>query len=187
MTKKYLKDLNNEELIKVFHANQKLRNDIYEDMVETEMHYISEQLNYLEDGLRDWSIGIYNRNYISVSDPDKFIEALDDVERAIPILTDNDKSKLKEALELREKCRNAEMYSDEYYELKDELEEVADELANLVTKRFTQVLDSCNNEEHQIEYFIEFYSDSRLDGDKCYINVDDGDYILYEDTVKVYN
>lgn len=187
MTKKYLKDLNNEELTKVFHANKKLRDNIYADMVETEMDYIGEQLDYLRDGLSDWSIGTFNRNYISVSDPDKFIEALGEVERTIPILTDDDTPKLKDALELREKYRNAEMYSDEYDELEDELREVADELADLVAKRFTKALDGCSKEEYRIDYFIEFYSDSRLEGDECYIKVDDGDYILYKDTVKSYN
>lgn len=67
------------------------------------------------------------------------------------------------------------------------MEEVAEELADIVVGRFTDILDGCSKKEYQIDYFIEFYSNSRLDGDKCYINVDDGDYILYEDTVKVYN
>lgn len=185
MTKKYLKDLTNDELTKVFHANEKLRSDIYEDMVETEMHYIGEQLDYLRDGLADWSIGAYNRNYISISDADKFIEALDDVEKAIPILIDEDAPRLKYALELREKYRNADMYSDEYDELEEELDEVAEGLAGLVARRFTQVLDGCGKEEYQVDYFIEFYSDSRLDGNECYIKGDS--YILYEDTVKTYN
>ena len=187
VTKKYLKDLNNEELINVFHANQKLRDDIYDDMIETEMFYIGEQLDYLRDGLSDWNIGAYNRNYIEISDPSDFISALDAVEKAIPILIDKETPKLKYALELNDKYRFSEMYSDEYYELKEELEEVAEELADIVVGRFTDILDGCSKEEYQIDYFIEFYSNSRLDGDKCYINVDDGDYILYEDTVKVYN
>lgn len=187
MTKKYLKDLNNEELIKVFHANQKLRDDIYDDMIENEMFYIGEQLDYLSDGLSHWSIGAYNHNYIKISDPSDFISALDAVEKAIPILIDKETPKLKYALELSDKYRFSEMYSDEYYELEEELEEVAEELADIVVGRFTDILNDCSKEEYQIDYFIEFYSNSRLDGDKCYINVDDGDYILYEDMVKVYN
>ena len=187
MNKKYLKDLNTDELTKVFHANKTLQNQIYDDMVDTEMSYISEQLDYLKDGISDWSIGVYNRNYINVSDADKFIESLDEVEKSIPILIDEDTPKLQGALELRDNYRNADMYSDEYDRLEEELDEVADELANLVTKRFTQVLDGCSKEEYQIDYFIEFYSDSRLDADSCYINADKNDYILYEDTVKSYN
>lgn len=187
MTKKYLKNLTNDELKKVFHANQKLRDDVYDDMIETEMHYIGEQLDYLSDGLSDWSIGTYNRNYIKISDPSDFISALDAVEKDIPILTDKETPKLKYALELSDKYRFSEMYSDEYYELEEELEEVARELADIVVGRFTEILDSCSKEEHQIDYFLEFYSDSRLDGDSCYIIEEDGDYILYEDTVKVYN
>lgn len=181
MTKKYIKDLDNKELEKVYHANEALRSNIEDDMVETEMHHISEQLDYLRHSLSDWSIGAYNRNYISVSDADKFIKALDDVEKSIPILIDEDTPKLKEALELRDEYRDTNVYTDEFDKLEEKLGEVANDMADLVVDRFTQALDGCSKEEYQIDYFIEFYSDARLDSDSCYIVVEDDNYVLHED------
>lgn len=186
MNKKYIKDMNKEELTKVFHANSKLRNDIYEDMIETEMMYIGEQIDYLRDGMDDWSIGAYNRNYIYISNGDDFIKAVEEVEKSVPILIDDDKPMLDKALELRERYRSTNVYDDDFDEIEEEMEVVARELADLVVERFTRRLDGCSKEEYQIDYFIEFYADSRLEEDECYIMADNDSYILYEDMVKSY-
>lgn len=186
MTRKYVKDMNKEELTKVFHANQKLRDDIYEDMVETEMHYIGEQLDYLKDGLSDWSIGANQRNYMYISNADDFIYALEETEKVVPILLDDDSPKLQQALDLREAFRSEDIDSDGFDDLEEQLEVVANELADIVVKRFTAILDGCDKEEWQIDYLIDFYADSRLDKDMCYINLEDENYILYEDMIKSY-
>lgn len=186
MTKKYIKDMSKEELVKVFHANSKLKDDIYEDMVESEMLFVSEQLDYLRDSLSDWSIGTYNRNYMTIGDSDKFIEGMIKLDNSIPLLIEDDLPKLKEAVELRDKYRNTDVDSEEFEDLEEEVDEVAEELADLAVMRFTRRLDGLSKEEYQIDYFLDFYVDARLEEDGCYILADMKDYILYEDVVKSY-
>ncbi len=184
MEKKFILDMDTEELEKVFNANEKLRNDILDDMIETEMHYISEQLDYFRHSLSDWSIGTSQRNYMIVNDYASFINGVEKVEKAIPILIDSDKPVLEEAVKAVEEYRSANMYTDEFEDIEINLTCMARNLADAVVHRFNQTLDGCFKEEYQLDYFIEFYSDARLD-DNCYI--DTPDYILKEDITKTYN
>jgi hypothetical protein len=179
MTKKYLKDLSKEELTKVFHANSKLQGEIYDDMVESEMHWIGESLDYVREHLSDYSIGAYNRNYIRVKNADGFIARVEVMENEIPAFIDEDLPLLQKAYRVREEYREEEMYTDRYYELEEELEELAKAVADQLAYRFTQQLDGCYKEEYQIDYFLDFYLDARMDDTEYYIT--DDSYTLYTD------
>ena len=184
MSKRFIGDLNREELKRVFENNEKLRSDIVEDMLDTEMYYIGEQLRYFNHSLSDWSIGVYNRNYMNISDSVKFIEGIFKMESSIPAFIDDDKPLLEDSKRLHDKYLNTNVYDDEFEEIEVKIDEIAKALADRLLQRFNEILEGCYNEEWQLDYFIDFYVDSRLDSD-CYIEGDD--YILKQDTVKHFN
>ena len=68
-----LKEVLNDKktLVKILENNTKLVRDIEEDIIESEMNYISGMLGYFRESLRDYSIGFYNRNCIEVKDYEK--------------------------------------------------------------------------------------------------------------------
>lgn len=183
MAKKYVNELTKDELTKVYHANKKLREDIKNDIIDTEMFYISEQLDYIRDSLSDWSIGIYDHNYITVDDNVKFIEGMEEMDKSIPVFSDKQMEQLSLAIKLKNEYINEDIYSDRYYELEEELERSAKNIANMLAETYTKTLNSLYKEENQIEYLFEFYADNRLNS-KCYIIEENEDFILYEDMVK---
>lgn len=187
MTKIYIEDMTIEELTKVFNANSTLRTLVQDDMLDTEMFYISEQMDFFKDSLIDWSIGPYDRNYnyITIGNASDFIDGLEDAEKAIPVLIDEDAPLLEKAIEKRNELNEIEMYTDEFDEAGEALEAVAVELADIVLKHFGKSLEGCYDEEHQLEYFLEFYTSSRMVEETCY--VDSEDFILKEDITKTYN
>lgn len=185
MTVKYIQDMSRDELIKVYNANEKLQEDVVVDMLNSEMSYINEQLDYLKDGLRDWNIGVNNHNYLTVGNSSDFILALSKVEKSIPILGDEDESDLDYAIKLRDEYMSTDMDTDKFYELEQELEKVANSMANLVTKRFNEILNGCHDEKYQLEYFTDFYVDARMG--ECFIYTDRNDYVLYEQFVISYD
>jgi hypothetical protein len=179
--KKYIEKLTKEELKLVFKANNQLQNDVYEDMIDSELHWVGEQLDYIRASLSDWSIGAYNRNYLKVKDNSGFIDGLIEMDKGIPLFSDKEAKQIYEVQELRD--RFYEMPSDEdgYEELEEEYEAAVQELAEAVTDKFGQRLDDCSNSEYQLDYFIEFYADARLEEDLFYIDDEDDSYVLFQD------
>lgn len=179
MKRKYIEEMNKEELIKVFEANHKLQNDVYDDMVESEMHWIGEQLDYLRDGLSDWSIGAYNYNYIKIKDNDKFIAGLIKMDKEVPLFGDEEAKQIYEVEKLRDEFYNKDCDDEDYEDVEEEYEGAVQELAESVVKAFTRRLNDCGEHKYQLDYFFEFYADSRLEKDMFYIENDT--YELFED------
>ena len=65
---KYINELTDNEKRALIENNTTLQNMVYDDMIESEMDFISAQIDYIAPGLRDYSIGAYNRNIIIVSE-----------------------------------------------------------------------------------------------------------------------
>jgi hypothetical protein len=183
--KKYIEELTKEELKLVFKANYKLQTEVYEDMVDSELYWVGDQLDYIRGSLRDWSIGANNYNYIKVKDNSGFIDGLIEMDKGIPLFSDKEAKQIYEVQELRD--RFYEMPSDEdgYEELEEEYEAAVQELAEAVTRQFGRRLDDCSNSEYQLDYFIEFYAESRLEKDLFYIDDEDDSYELFEDVAYI--
>ena len=178
MSIKHISELSIEELKKVFDKNEKLRYDVKNDMVKNEMFWIEEQMDYLRDSLSSWSIGQCNRNqHITVKNPSDFIYNLAELQKSVPVLPIEYDDYIKEAIDLVEKYRSVDMYSNEYDELEERIEKIANELADAVKNQYTKILDDyCLDDKYAKEHFIEFYVDNRMD-DTFYIN---DDYELFE-------
>src|SRR5690625_1009308 len=95
MDKRIVSELNADELRKVFAQNGGLRELVFDDMQDSEMMWVNEQLDTLtkNGALSSWSIGICNRDqHITVRDGKEidFIENLKALQRDYCFLPDSD-------------------------------------------------------------------------------------------------
>lgn len=174
---KYIYELTDNEKRELIENNSALANMVYDDMIENEMYFISEQLNYIAPGLRDYSIGAYNRNIMIVSDAVKFLHGLDQLQKCYCTLPDDMQPEINRVLAARDRLLYNDMNYDNYYMLSDWLDKKAQYFADCITDYFSSCLDPTRAD--MIEYFIEFYADERMD-DSFYI--DNG--ILYQTITK---
>jgi len=176
---KVINELTTEELRKVFESNEQLQSEVMDDMADSEMFWIREQLDFLADTLEDYSVGQCNRNqHITVADPAGFIRALAELQRNMAMLPNDYDDRIEEALELADRYKFADVDSDdEYHELEAQVEEEAQELADILAEEYARILDDyCLDYENAEDYFINFYAHELMDS-SFYV---DSEYILYE-------
>lgn len=174
---KYIHDLTENEKRELIENNSALQNMVYDDMMENEMCFISEQLNYIAPGLRDYSIGAYNRNIIIVSDALKFLDGLEELQKCYCTLPDELTPEIKRVLEARDRFYLMSYNNKNYDALEAWIDEKAQYFADCITDCFSSCLEPSRDD--MISYFIEFYADERMD-DTFYI--DNG--ILYQTITK---
>lgn len=174
---KYIYELTDNEKRELLENNAALQNMVYDDMIENEMCFISEQLNYIAPGLRDYSIGAYNHNYITVGNSIKFLDGLEQLQKNYCTLPDDMHDEIKRVLDARERFYLMS-YNNENYDMLDAwIDKKAQHFADCITDYFSSCLEPTRAD--MIEYFIEFYADERMD-DSFYI--DNG--ILYQTITK---
>ena len=174
---KYIHELTDNEKRELIENNNELQNMVYNDMIENEMYFISEQLDHIRAGLRDYSVGPYNRNIIIVSDALKFLDGLEKLQQYYCTLPDNMTTEINTVLLARDRFRSIDMSYNKLYNLSVWLDQKAQYFADCITDYFSRCLDPTRAD--MIEYFIEFYADERMD-ESFYI--DNG--ILYQTTTK---
>lgn len=164
---KYINQLTDKEKRALIENNSGLANMVYDDMIEGEMHFISEQLDCIRAGLRDYSIGAYNRNYIIVSDALAFLDGLEELQKIYCTLPDDMQPEIDRVLSARDRFRTIDMNYNNLYILSEWLDKKAQYFADCITDYFSACLDPTRAD--MIEYFIEFYADERMD-ESYYIN-----------------
>ena len=174
---KYIHELTDEEKRELIKNNSALVNMVYEDMNENEMYFISEQLNYIAPGLRDYSIGPYNRNIIIVSNALKFLDGLEALQKNYCTLPDDLQPEIDRVLEARNRFYLMSYNNKNYDTLDAWIDKKAQYFADCITDYFSSCLDPTRDE--MIEYFIEFYADERMDNS---FYIDNG--ILYQTITK---
>ena len=174
---KYINQLTDNEKRELIENNSALRNMVYDDMIENEMYFISEQLNYIAPGLRDYSIGAYNNNIMIVSDALKFLDGLEILQKNYCTLPDDMKPEINRVLSARARFYLMS-YNNKNYDMLDAwIDKKAQYFADCITDYFSSCLEPSRDD--MISYFIEFYADERMD-DSFYI--DNG--ILYQTITK---
>lgn len=174
---KYIHELTDNEKRELLENNNALQNMVYDDMIENEMYFISEQLNYIRAGLRDYSIGAYNNNIIIVSDALKFLDGLKTLQKNYCTLPDAMQPEIDRVLEARNRFYLMS-YNNKNYDMLDAwIDKKAQYFADCVTDYFSACLEP--SREDMINYFIEFYADERMN-ESFYI--DNG--ILYQTITK---
>ena len=174
---KYINQLTNNEKRELIENNSALANMVYDDMIENEMYFISEQLNYIAPGLRDYSIGSYNRNYMTVGNSVKFLDGLEELQKCYCTLPDDINDEIKRVSAARDRFYLMD-YNNKNYDMLDAwIDEKAQYFADCITNYFSSYLDPTHGD--MVDYFIEFYADERMD-ESFYI--DNG--ILYQTITK---
>ena len=174
---KYIHQLTDNEKRELIENNNTLSNMVYDDMIENEMFFISEQLEHIKNGLKNWSIGAYNRNIIIVSDALKFLDGLETLQKNYCTLPDDMQPEIDRVLLARDRYLYNDMSYDNYYMLSDWLDQKAQYFADCITDYFSSCLDPSRDD--MINYFIDFYADERID-ESYYLQ----DGILYQTTTK---
>lgn len=174
---KYIHELIDEQKRALIENNSALANMVYDDMIENEMYFITEQLDYIRAGLRDYSVGPYNRNIIIVSDALKFLDGLEKLQQYYCTLPDSMTTEINTVLAARDRFRSIDMSYNNLYNLSVWLDQKAQYFADCITDYFSSCLEPSRDD--MISYFIEFYADERMD-DSFYI--DNG--ILYQTITK---
>ena len=174
---KYIHELTENEKRELIENNNALQNMVYDDMIENEMYFITEQLNYIAPGLRDYSIGPYNNNIIIVSDALKFLDGLEELQKNYCTLPDDMSDEINRVLDARDHFYLMS-YNNKNYDMLDTwIDEKAQYFADCITDYFSSCLEP--SRENMINYFIEFYADERMD-DTYYIE----NGILYQTITK---
>lgn len=172
---KRISELNNDELRKVFQENEKLQNEVEEYLTESEMYYISENLDRFRKYLKDWSIGFYNQNYIQIKDgfESEFIEGVFDARNDYGFLSDEE----------FEKWQSVDFYEyDEWNDIHELNESLFNEFVEVVLNRFNEMTNISN---YDIEdYFVEFYADAIMNDENFYVNYET--FELFEVVTKSY-
>ena len=164
---KYIHQLTENEKRALIENNSALANMVYDDMIENEMHFISEQLDVIRNSLKNYSIGAYNRNIIIVSDASEFLHGLQRLQECYCTLPDELTPEINRVLAARDRLLYNDMNYDNYYMLSDWLDKKAQYFADCITDYFSACLDPTRAD--MIEYFIEFYADERMN-ENYYIN-----------------
>ena len=164
---KFINQLTDNEKRELIEKNSALANMVYDDMIESEMDFISEQLNHIRAGLRDYSIGSYSYNYLTVGNSIKFFDGLEKLQEIYCTLPDRLTPEINRVLAARDRFYSMD-YNNKYYDMLDSwLDKKAQHFADCITNYFSACLDPSRDD--MISYFIEFYADERMD-ETYYIN-----------------
>lgn len=157
---KYIHELTENEKRELIENNETLQNMVYDDMIENEMYFISEQLNYITPGLRDYSIGSYNYNYLTVGNSVKFLDGLETLRKNYCTLPDDMRDEIKRVLDARDRFYLMSYNNKNYDRLNAWIGEKAQYFADCITDYFSKCLEPSRDDI--ISYFIEFYADERM-------------------------
>ena len=175
---KFIYQLTENEKRALIENNGALADMVYDDMLENEMDFITEQLNYICDGLRDYRIGSCNYNYLTVGNSVKFLDGLEELQKNYCTLPENMQPEVDRVLAARDRFYLMS-YNNKNYDMLDAwIDKKAQYFADRITDYFSACLEPSRDD--MISYFIEFYADERMD-ESFYIG-DDG--ILYQTTTK---
>src|SRR5690554_722766 len=103
------KNITSEQLKKIYNANRIIREKVEEDYQKNTMFWISEQLNYIEESLLNWSVDYYQNNFIRVENDYKFLKGLWEMEKAIPALTEKQSEELEELINKLDELEDEEL------------------------------------------------------------------------------
>lgn len=157
---KKIYELTENEKRALIENNSALANMVYDDMLENEMDFISEQLTYIAPGLRDYSIGAYNYNYMTVGNSVKFLDGLEQLQKCYCTLPDAMQHEIDRVLAARDRFYLMDYNNKNYDSLDAWIDKKAQYFADCITDYFSSCLDPSRDD--MISYFIEFYADERM-------------------------
>lgn len=74
---KRFSELSNEQLKQIVNRSNELRDELDEYIKDMEMIFISEKLSCVRESLANWSVGLYNQNFLRVRDYEGFVDGVE--------------------------------------------------------------------------------------------------------------
>jgi hypothetical protein len=186
--KRYLNELNEVELNKVYDANKELRDEVYDMEYEAGKVYIDDiMFTFKEAGaIQGYSVELAGRsNYINIIDAYKFFDILLELPLSFEM-----KDKYKFVFELAQEgldlvtARDAVKMHDKVYDmLDDKLDNV---LWNIDIQFMSMLENFLNYDEENNRLMFHEYVHNHEEFDEVYIDDDSNSFIAYKDMVKVY-
>lgn len=180
--KKYLSELSRDELKSLFDNNSILRNEIWNDAIESVDFWVNEKLSGF--GNKNFcSIGTYGTNYITVKDVPDFLEWVKACNASFEEFYGLE-SLIDKAFTLNEKLLYWDLSDENYCRVEKRLDEICDILAD-------QFIDDCTREYdwyYKDENLFSFWMDELWAGlgywENWYIDTERKQYAIYQDYTK---
>ena len=187
MTTKEGKDI----LINLVKNNDELKNEVENNLIETEMFFIREILDELK-GISNYNIGFYNYNFIEIyrdlRNEINFIDSCIEISNNYGVFNTDEYEHIKELYEKATDLYYMDYENQNYNNLENEVELKIDELRDLLVSKFN---DMTNIYNYDIEdYLTDIYIDTLIDNNIVYY-YDDNNYELktkdeYINNIKVF-
>ena len=185
--KRYIKELNEDELKIVYSKNKGFQDIAYEFVYEDNSDYVNEILKELNSSkaLSDYSIDSNSYSYIKVSNHYDFYNNLEKVIHHYPIFNYDDMQKMTasilDGIDLAIAKDSVKQYSGLYQELDERLDKLSKEVCADIVSELVHLLDV--DEDYVYDSFLNLVYENSL-YDNVYI-IDDT-FIAYEDIRKSY-
>ena len=173
---KYIRDCSREELEQVFNTNAKLREEIFDYLMESASTWVDEYLSCWDRRGIKYDLSGYGYSYFKSKDNFKFLAGLQEAQRVFCFLPDSMNDKIDYAQKLVNRLWEVEDTLSEanYERLSGRVDELIDELEDACLKRFKEEYDACCEEKYQLEEWLSYLSEEKSD---CYI---DDRFKMYE-------
>ena len=182
----------NDILINLVKNNDELKNEVENDMIETEMFYIREILDELK-GISNYNIGFYNYNFIEIyrdlRNEINFIDSCIEISNNYGVFNIDEDEWIKELYGKATDLYYMEYEDENYNNLENEVELKIDELRDLLVSKFNNMT---NIDNYDIESYLidSSYIDTLVDNNIVYY-YDDNNYELktedeYINNIKVF-
>ena len=111
---KKFSELTYEQFEEIVNRSKKLRDELDNYIQDTEMYWLEEKLNCVNDSLEKWSVGFFNQNFIRVRDYESFV---DGVEESVKCYGSSER--LEKKLQQCKKLRGTNLFEYESEKLKE--------------------------------------------------------------------
>lgn len=178
--KVYVNELSNEELEKVYKANNKLNNLIGDSNYQMEMEYAIDIIHCFDKHCIDYCLGYDRGTFVRCLHESDFIDGCIKAQEEYCIFSDEDYKQVETALDLYSIVGKLDAYGIDSDNVENAITVICNSLADIMDSFFTKAFETALfDEAYGIATLIDFYADEWLTD--CYINDEDGDYILYHD------
>lgn len=165
-TLRTIDELTIEELHKLFNRNENLRNDVRDDMIDTAYFYCEEYIGAFPKHSIEYEYGAGCYCYMChrYDKEEEFIEGLENAQRNFCFLSDEWDEKIANVHTMICKLKYGiyNMSLDEYFDLKNEIENRLKEIEDACGKRLSAEFEDCDNEEYMLDYFDNNYVDYQM-------------------------
>lgn len=157
-----------EELRKIFDNNEKLINDVEEDMEENEIFWIRQYMKEI-DGSCDYEFGFYGTNYITIYDGEyeNFVSGCLEIQKSFEIFENSTKENyytnlMKKILEKFDVLYDMSYDNKQYENLELWLNRKSEEIKNKLLYKINMLTTGYSKDE-VFNYFEEFYIGERME------------------------